>query len=252
MADSHSSQILDEEEETAAAALDHKSLDFSLYDLATATTSLLPFSGDSGSTRAISETGSSGSCSGPSLPDTEAGIKPSKPRRRKARMNEVDEETQSRRRAQNRESQQAYRHRREDYIQRLQSQIVALHLRHRDLCQSYYSQDRRLSLLREVAADLTTEVSMLRRRQSQSQNQQHQLEFEKGVELGSSCDCTTATPISNDSIYSACASTHIERDGAVFPPPPPPLLGRGLQEWLPGSAPTYPAANHASVNMALS
>ncbi|EXJ56484.1 hypothetical protein A1O7_06828 [Cladophialophora yegresii CBS 114405] len=86
-------------------------------------------------------------------------------RRRKARMSEVDEATQLRRRAQNRESQQAYRQRKEEYIQGLQEQILALHLRHRDLWQSYLSQGRRVGLLREVVADLASEIAILKERQ---------------------------------------------------------------------------------------
>ncbi|OCT49346.1 hypothetical protein CLCR_05109 [Cladophialophora carrionii] len=86
-------------------------------------------------------------------------------RRRKARMSEVDEATQLRRRAQNRESQQAYRQRKEEYILRLQDQILALHLRHRDLWQSYLAQGRRVGLLKEVVADLASEIAILRERQ---------------------------------------------------------------------------------------
>ncbi|KAJ9615208.1 hypothetical protein H2200_001282 [Cladophialophora chaetospira] len=103
--------------------------------------------------------------------DSQSGAEndaPSPRRRRKARMNEVDEETQLRRRAQNRDSQQAYRQRREEYIQGLQGQIVDLHLRHRDLWSSYLSQGRRVGLLREVAADLGSEIMTLRQRQGQA------------------------------------------------------------------------------------
>ncbi len=70
-----------------------------------------------------------------------------------------------RRRAQNRDSQQAYRIRKEEYVQGLQGEIVDLHLRHRDLWQSYLAQGRRVGLLREVTADLTSEIATMRHRQ---------------------------------------------------------------------------------------
>jgi hypothetical protein len=50
------------------------------------------------------------------------------------------------------------------YIESLQTQLVNLHLLHRDLWQSYLSQGRRLGLLREVVADLTLEIAVLRGR----------------------------------------------------------------------------------------
>ncbi|OAP63984.1 hypothetical protein AYL99_03211 [Fonsecaea erecta] len=210
-----------------AAAFDPGHMDFRLYDFSTPMS--LPCVTEAGTT-AIYETGSSGSYGGS---PTEAENKLSKPRRRKARMNEVDEETQSRRRAQNRESQQAYRHRKEDYIHKLQKEIVDLHLRHRDLWQSYYSQDRRLSLLREVAADLTMEVNVLRTRQSQNQPPEKQLTLDPPAYLGDKADGpTSTTTMSDDSIYPTCASTYLESDSAAFP-----SLGQGLQDWLPGSAP---------------
>ncbi|OQU94109.1 hypothetical protein CLAIMM_00520 [Cladophialophora immunda] len=211
------------EEET----LNYGYMDLSLYHLGPTTTSI-PYVTEAGAAT-IYETGSSGSCA---TSPAEGDMKMSKPRRRKARMTEVDAETQSRRRAQNRESQQAYRHRREDYIHSLRSQIVDLHLRHRDLWQSYYSQDRRLSLLREVAADLTMEVTVLRRGQSQSQPRHHQQSTpDQPVCLGDKGD---GTPISPDLIYPGSGSTYVESSGTVFSP-----RSEGWEEWLPRSEPTY-------------
>ncbi|KIW92353.1 uncharacterized protein Z519_07337 [Cladophialophora bantiana CBS 173.52] len=158
-------------------------------------------------------------------------------RRRKARMNEVDEETQLRRRAQNRESQQAYRHRREDHIQNLQRQIVYLHLQHRDLWQSFCLQDKRLGLLREVVADLTMEVSVLRGRRPQQQQQQ-QLTQDESLLLEDECDCGIA---SNDPLYPRCSGIGANIDVEELP-----ILGQDLQECLSEHAPIYSSPCHTS------
>ncbi|KIW77462.1 hypothetical protein Z517_09908 [Fonsecaea pedrosoi CBS 271.37] len=248
-----SSLIVDEE---AELDLGDSHMDFGIYDLTAATsTPYVPGVGTTAGTTPY-ETESSGSyVTSPATTNTRS----SKPRRRKARMNEVDEETQSRRRAQNRESQQAYRHRREDYIHNLQSRIVDLHLRHRDLWQSYYSQDRRLSLLREVAADLSMEVNVLRRRQSESQQHQHQqqnqhqhrqhhllLTPDHSVCLGDEGDGITSLRV-NDSIYeyTLCPSHYIEGNSMDFPAPSQSQnqtqgQDQNLQEWLSGTTGTYP------------
>ncbi|OAL18676.1 hypothetical protein AYO20_11717 [Fonsecaea nubica] len=248
-----SSLIVDEE---AELDLGDGHMDFGIYDLAAATsTPYVPGVGTTARTTPY-ETESSGSYV--TSPATTTNVRSSKPRRRKARMNEVDEETQSRRRAQNRESQQAYRHRREDYIHNLQSRIVDLHLRHRDLWQSYYSQDRRLSLLREVAADLSMEVNVLRRRQSESQQHQHQhqrqqqnhllLTPDHSVCLGDEGDGITSLRV-NDSIYeyTVSPSHYIQGDGMDFPAQSQSQSqnqtegqNQNLQNWLSGTTGTYP------------
>ncbi|KAK5078211.1 hypothetical protein LTR64_003382 [Lithohypha guttulata] len=74
----------------------------------------------------------------------------------------------SRRRAQNRASQRAFRERKEKHVKGLEYQLEDLHEKHQDLLQSYSKQVDEVSRLNARVADLAAELNTIRRCQDSS------------------------------------------------------------------------------------